>query len=866
MMRELNDKKRFQVIFLAILFLVVLPGMGMAKNAVIQKIYIRENPLSVSFDMTRKVPVKVIQIENREVLVALKNATLAKDLQVVGRNHPAIREVNIESLHGGVVAVVVVGRSPYGSIKSEFSKSGTHFLVELGKQAAKPRAPKTAMAPSIKPDPPTVPPSSKKTIPVPAKPEAKPAVVQTPAPAETAKDVPMPLPEFPAMPTPKKDEKSVKISTPPTYVPPQREKSEFKGDISDLYRLVGKRQCESEQIDNAILLMKKELYKEAFELLEQYVFQENFTCLEEVFYLRAYSYYQSLAENDFARLIKAEQMFQEALVLYPKSEYLPFGYTAIGLIHTDLKNISASEGYFNIVMQGYGEYTGMPEVLFHLARIYDEKGYTDKALRYYRQVFEAALENSYIPDAGIGYGKALFKKQQYFNSLTIFNYVVKLDVRKIYESPDLLLHIANANFELSLSKAARDNFIRVMNLFPDLQERDVILSKVGDTYGMEDRPKKAIKIYELVREKFPDTQGFINASIGLARYLKTDEEKIEIYEMVKLRFPENTYARIAMMRLAEIYQKKGEYDKCIKEIEDLLSTHPRGLRYEAVKLMQRAYEALFKQQLKDDGYTQVLHRYELEYIKIDKMDSRDIEFSVGKAYLRGNLYEQAFNHLLKAYKQYKRSERSPELLYTLGVAMDESGRDDDALKLFGALSKRFLEDKSRVPALMRMGNIYLEKKKFQSASSSYKTAYAGSKDHLQKGHILLMHSRVFEIQSDLKTAAGLRDRAVKDFAAAPGKNYEILTDAYKSLGNTYISLKSYVRAADAFSKALQFSEGDRAKANLGFLLGDAYQKGNILTKAKAAFEEVATAYDSVWARMARQRLDNLELAETVKNS
>jgi tetratricopeptide (TPR) repeat protein len=130
----------------------------------------------------------------------------------------------------------------------------------------------------------------------------------------------------------------------------------------------------------------------------------------------------------------------------------------------------------------------------------------------------------------------------------------------------------------------------------------------------------------------------------------------------------------------------------------------------------------------------------------------------------------------------------------------------------------------------------------------------------------MRHAAVFAQQNDMKASARLLADAVKDFAAAPGKNYEILTHAYKTLGNTYIALTSYVQAADAFSKALHFSEGDRLKANLGFLLGDAYQKGNILPKAREAFAQVADTYDSVWARLAQQRLSTLDLAQTVSNS
>ena len=62
--------------------------------------------------------------------------------------------------------------------------------------------------------------------------------------------------------------------------------------------------------------------------------------------------------------------------------------------------------------------------------------------------------------------------------------------------------------------------------------------------------------------------------------------------MVKKRFPDNKFARVAMMRLAEIYQEYKEYENCIKEIEELLSTNPMGLRYEAIRLMQKSMSRL----------------------------------------------------------------------------------------------------------------------------------------------------------------------------------------------------------------------------------------------------------------------------------
>lgn len=882
----------FLAVFLIMAVQFVSAGSAMASLNQIKAIHIKDAPLSVSFEVTGKSPIRVIRISDREVLVAIKGVRLAKGYKVLGRKHPAIASVHVESLDGDVVAVVVGGKQSYGRISSSFNASNTRLTVALGngrKDGAaavttpQGAAPAVRAQPALSPEPPQMADTPKGPVPapLPAKPEhsqqvAAPSEEKAPGPVkkvEMAERREPPAPQATVRPPKKKETPKPGLSpaelvkAPPVYVPPKRAKSDFRGDISDIHRgdnpLMG---CEAKPVENALLFIRKELYKEAHDILDQYMFQENFSCLEQVYYLKAFVYHKSIGDDDYASLLKAEQMYQDALVSYPQSSLVPFAYTGVGMIQSQLKNISAAEGYLNIVKKGYQAYTGMPEVQYYLARIYDEKGYTDKALRLYKEVFQSPLDNSYIIDAGVGYGKALFDKRQYYDALSIFNYVIKNDAGKIYESPDLLRYAGDASFELGLSKDARKTFMRLLNLFPEIPDRDMVLSRVGDAYGMENQEEKAIKIYELVREKFPDTQGFINASIGIARYLKTDGEKIEIYQMVKARFPENTYARIAMMRLAEIYQKNGEYDKCIQEIEDLLSTHPRGLRYEAVKLMQRAYEALFKEKLEADEYTSVLNRYELEHHKLDKMNSRIIASQVGAAYLQANLYEEAFNHLITAYKQYKRSQRSPKLLFGLGEAMDESGRDDDALRLFASFAARFPKTAKSVDALTRMGGIYAEKKQYQKAAKTFERAYGRSKKPLERGRILMYHSDVAEQKGDLVAAAGFRARAVKEFTAAPGKNYETLATAYKALGSTYLELKSYPRAAEAFSKALQFSEGDRTKANIGFLLGDAYQRGNILDKAKEAFEQVAGAYDSVWARLAEQRLSTMDLAEKMINS
>lgn len=871
-----------------VLFCVFISAAtAMAAYPVVKAIHVKNNPFSVTVNITGKAPVKVVRVGEREVLVAIKNATLTKGLVIDGKDNPNLESLHVESLDGNVVALMVTGKhASQETINSSFDVANNRLTVVLNK-AETLASPAPQVIPEHQAQTEQKPPAPE--APVASDPEKQTSAASATSPgekqplADDAAEQPMaqgpePLPQSeqtakaePPAPVKKNDagpaKTKEKIKEAPIYIPPKRQASRFKGDISDMFRgddpLQG---CQANAVENAMLLVKKQLYKEAGAILDQYLFEENSFCREQVYYLRAYVNFMGVENDDPAGLLNSERLFQDAMVAFPTSSYLPFAYTAMGLIHTRLHNSATAEGYFDIVTKDFPDYSGMPEVEYHLAEIYNDRGYNDKALNLYKKVFESKISNGYISSAGLGYGKALFENLRYYDALSVLNYVIQNDVKKVYESSDLLKYTADANFELGLSKGARENYIRLLNLYPDVKDPDMALSKAGDAYGMENQEEKAIKLYELVREKYPDSPGYINASIGIARYLKTDAEKIEIYEMIKTRFPENTYARIAMMRLAEIYQKNGEYDRCIKEIEDLLSTHPRGLRYEAVKLMQKAYEALFKEQLKADEYTSVLMRYEKEHFKLKKMGGRLIPFHVGMAYLQADLYEEAFNQLISAYKLYKRAERPALLLFGLGKAMDESGRDDDALKLLYAFSKRFPKHKNRVEALTRIGQIYLEKGKFSKADDALVSAYKAGGNALEKGRILMLRAGVYQKKPDLKTTSELQARAVKAFAASPGENYGILADAYKNLGSTYLEMKSYGRAADAFAKALNFSEGDRAKANIGFLLGDAYQKGNALDKAKETFEQVAQSYDSVWARLARQRLSTIGLAEKMINS
>ncbi len=811
-----------------------------AKPAVLKGVAVREDPLRILLSVSRKTPFKLIPVEKKEILMALKGVVQQENLKIEGGTPGNIANIAVETLHRDVVAVVVTGRQAFEDVTWHFDESGRYFAVALESQTGQ-----------------------KKAKAVPDKQRAREDETKRPVQEKAADKAAVPPPGESA----DKQKKTASKEQKALYSHPERGESQYGGDISDILLKVDPGACETDVLQDTVAMLKTEAYEQALKRLNSTVENKSGPCMGQAHYLRAYAYFMHTSKNDSSKLIKAEEYFQTAIVSFPESELTPFGFAAIGLIHVLLKNYALAEGYFTIVKEGYEAYPGRPEVLYHLALIYSREGYNEKALRYYRDIFETYPDNKYTVDAGIGLGKALFNERRYLDAKNILEYIVKENEQKIYAAPELLLTLGKAYFRLKKSTAARKTFMRVMNLFTDIRNRDLLMTRIADTYAMEDRIERARKMYRYVRENFPDSEGYIKSSIGLARYLEDREKREELYKMVKTRFTDSSYARVAMMRLAEIYESNEEYERCIKEIEDLLATHPRALRYEAVRLMQRAYELLFEKKLEKGEYTDIIRKYEAEYVRIDRFNSKKSALSIGLSYLEGHLYEQAFNHLLTAYKNYERNARPPELLFGMGVSMDETGRDSDALKVFNGFVKRFPKNAGRVEAYFRMGKIYLAEDRIEKAQNSFESAFeAAGRDHLAKGEVLLEKSRVYEKTGNWGQASRTLNRAVENVASASGSNYQMLSEIHRRLGKSYFEQELFIEAADSFDRALNFSQEESEAADLEFMMGDAYQKGNVLEKAKKVFEKVARRADSVWARLARQRLSTLELAEDVKNS
>ena len=79
----------------------------------------------------------------------------------------------------------------------------------------------------------------------------------------------------------------------------------------------------------------------------------------------------------------------------------------------------------------------------------------------------------------------------------------------------------------------------------------------------------------------------------------------------------------------------------------------------------------------------------------------------------------------------------------------------------------------------------------------------------------------------------------------------------------YLLTKTYLKAADAFSMAVKFSER-KETPDLRFLLAEAYEKGKNIEMAGKVYKEILELGDPFWARLAQEKLRGIQIDAKLK--
>ena len=459
----------------------------------------------------------------------------------------------------------------------------------------------------------------------------------------------------------------------------------------------------------------------------------------------------------------------------------------------------------------------------------------------------------------------MYESNEFKEALAVLTEVVATDSKSVFKDKELLLTIGNLHYQLGNYPEAREVLIKTVNFYPNQTITPVLMTRIADTFRDTNQPEQADKIYQLVMETHPGTDGFAISAMRHASYLAKRNDKENVYHKIIDEFPDHPMAKLAKVKLADLQLQAGEYRGSINTLREMAAANLKDLKNEAIYVLESSFEAFLGRLCEKKAFTEILTAYERDKRLILRLDNPKIFEIVGTAFLEGHLYSQAAFVLKKAYKLTNHRTRPGSLYYRLGIAFQETEKTSQAKELFYAYLETVPKAHRKADVYLRMSEILANENAHQQAFDFLTQAYGQSRSNDEKVEILMRLSASLKTLGQLERIPPYLIDAINLLVDAKAPEFERVKGAYQMLGDTYLAISDFDMAVDAYTMALKFSEEQRPPGLL-FSLAESYTMARAPEQARRILTEILGSGDEFWARVAQEKMNSLTLAAKLKQT
>ncbi|VVS93261.1 tetratricopeptide repeat [Desulfoluna spongiiphila] len=790
----------------------VLLMWGRAWAVEVTRVTVSLTPTRVVVELAEPVPAKVVKIDDHELLIALKDATVSDRLL------PRAGGIAVEVRRRTPSVTTLLVRTEQPILAMEHGWTGRRLVISLSlERAIRSKAPR-----SIK----------------------RPADVLTPERI---------LGRVPAKAGSPAEETHLVA------------REGFSGTVDDLLLEVKSTLCrEGDGMDRILTLMQSGAYRRAEQEATKSLKLSEMPrgCAEGLEILQVLSAFRS-AEGSMHKdgLVALPARINDFISRYPDSPYLPYALTMLGGTYAALEDYGMAEGYFRVVLEDHTGFTGAPGTAFRLGKLLRKTDRAVEALPMLETVEALGESLSFAAEARKEMALILYDVGDFSRSQALFEALMADSEEAVWKDPDLLLYGGQAALRAGNRGTARRYLVQFANLFPEAEGADMALESVGESWLDDGRRDRAEAFFRMVIERYTEGDGYVTALVRLAEQLPDREEKEALYTKVIDDFKDHPLARLSMLRMAALYGEAGEYEASVEMVKKLLEIGAGGLRAEAYARAEQAVLGHFKALMADGRYVDLIAYFEKERRLLHKLENPDIFLLAGEAFMTAHLYGSAAKELERAIvlsmKRLKWSgeERLAGLYFQLGQALDEGGRKKEAQTIFTRYLERYPKAPGQGEAALRLGRILYDAGELEQAESLFKQSLALGGD--AEARIWL--SRCREDLGDHAASASWLEEAIPLLEAQDPVPTASLYAAYRRLGDLSMKLGRYHGAVDAFAGAEKYAGEEVSGEELRFLRADALAKGGEADKAMVLYRAVSSSDDEFWSGMATERIRSMEL-------
>ena len=426
-----------------------------------------------------------------------------------------------------------------------------------------------------------------------------------------------------------------------------------------------------------------------------------------------------------------------------------------------------------------------PYAEFRIAEAYFKQKKYDQALSHYKKVVNNySFAENFIDKALYRMGQVYFLEQKYQQSADFYQRLFSQYSQSTL-AKKALFWFAESNYNSGKYQEAIQGYQKFLQKYPTHEQASEAMYGLGWSCWKAKQYTKAKKFFEQLQKKYPKSSLIPKAILNIADIeyqLKHYKTAARYYYTFRLKYSDKAEARIAVYSEGLSYYQLQEYSKSIN-----------------------AYKVFLTKYSDDDQLAE------------------SVTFQLGFMYFQLSKYVESITYFEKIINNYKKSQYLPESYYYLGLGSQKVGKTETAEKYFDKLIKKFKNKAISSNALLHLGAIYYQSRRYSQAQKVYKSA-------------------------------------------SRSKEPKIAPEAFYWLAETYTSQKKYDEALQAFLKIpAQYSKSASWIVMAQFRAASIYEHQGKIADALKLYEKVSkNVSDKSFQQSAKKRIEKIRAKDQKK--
>ena len=607
---------------------------------------------------------------------------------------------------------------------------------------------------------------------------------------------------------------------------------------------------------------------------------------ERAYFLLAKSYEQLYSQSISAHFIEIKSHYEDAINRFPTSIYVPNALISIGNLCLKIENYYEALAYYNLVIKKYEDSTEAVRALMQKVKLFILKKKIKEALSILEYVVYRYPGSPEETEAKIETSKLLYEMNSFRKSINILSGLLITDPENIYQRPEISKYLGYNYYQLGDNVKARENLFSFYNSWPDNKTSHLILVKIADTYRNEGLIKDAVKLYQMVIERHPETEGALISLIRIAEQQEEGALKIErgiashvtiigkdvglprqiytdVLDYILKKDKENPLAQLALLKLALIHQKEKDYDKSLKALKELLKKYPRtSLKKECKHALNKTLGAILSEEMKKKKYKNIINIYHRERNLFSMINSPDPFLIIARSSTRLKLHDMATEMFIRADSLLPDNEKPPDLLFFVSRDLFKKEKLKNALERLNLLINNYPTDKNTPYAYRLKGKILLKQKRYPQAVEMFSSALRYRLKRCEKAKVLTGKARALMGCKFNKEAL----ESTRDADSLKRNCYMHYPYIYYEIGDLYLHLGYPNKSLSIFKTAFGIEKEEENKIKLKLNIAQCYK---LLDKKKdylALYNQISSLDNLFWSNIAKEKIDEINFAREMRET